>query len=396
MSDSHSDGKGELNLTNAQSSTRRQTLALLGSLGGLGLASSQTAAAHDENTDESNSGDEDRDDTNNDGSGPNVDPDTEFSIAIFPDTQYYTEQDNGIFEQMAQWVADHKEEYNIEMFLHEGDIVQNYGSDNDNEWDIAQDAIRRIDDENIPTVLSLGNHDADEIRDPQTFRSRFPESRYKEIAQSNETIIGWGTFEGGSENAYLLQELHGRKFLFMTLEFGPRSAALEWGREVTLDHPEATTFLVTHLYLDNDGQWAGDGAVSSYIDMPEFAEENYMIAGSEYNNGRQMWEGELRFWENLANVHSGHFVGEVTGDFVDRRTDFPDPGNRVSQMYMNYQTIDNGGDGWFRLLTLNTETNETRVNTYSPYLENWSEFDGESFEFNLMEGTRGRGGADVR
>lgn len=69
------------------------------------------------------------------------------------------EQDNGIIEQMGQWVTDNEAEFNIEMFLHEGDLVQNHGSDNDDEWDIALDAIGRIDDADVPTVLALGNDD---------------------------------------------------------------------------------------------------------------------------------------------------------------------------------------------------------------------------------------------
>lgn len=384
MSGSDSDDTAKLSSTNVQSSSRRRMLALLGGIGGLGMASSQPVVAH-RNSKNTNS--------NNTGRGkPNVDPDTEFSIAIFPDTQYYAEQDNGIFEQMAQWVADNKEKYNIQTFLHEGDIVQNNGSNNKKEWNIAQNAIGEIEDADIPAIVSLGNHDADNIRNPQTFRSRFPKSRYAKMKQSNETILDWGTFEGEPENAYLLQEIQGQRFLFMTLEFGARSAALEWGRQVDSDHPEAMTILTTHVYLDvpegkSSPQWAGDGAVSGYVQLPENAGPGFIPTGAEFNNGHQMWQGSLRYWENLVNVHSGHFAGgEVTGNFVGRRTDFTNTGNRVTQMRMDYQTIDNGGDGWFRLFTINTDTYDAEISTYSPYLDEWSEYDGESFEFNLQDG----------
>lgn len=361
--DSDSDGKAELNPTNTLSSTRRQTLTFLGGLGGLGLISSQRAAAR------SNSG----------SSGPNVDPTTEFSIVTFPDTQYYAEQDNGIFEQMGQWVADNKDEYNIKMFLHEGDLVQNYGTDNEDEWNIAQDAISRMDDENIPAVLTLGNHDADNIRDPETFRSRFPTSRYQEIERTNETILDWGTFEGSPENAYLLQEIHGERFLFITLEFGPRDAVLEWSGQVMHDKSEATAILVTHTYLYHDGTRTDSN--------DDHAPSNYegRGLGSDYNNGEQMWQTELHFHANLAIVHSGHHVG---GPFVARSKAHA-KGNRTSQMFMNYQTIDNGGDGWLRLFTINTDTYDAEINTYSPYLEKWSDDGGESFEFNLRDFTEG-------
>lgn len=362
MSDHDSDGRAERNRTNKLSSTRRRTLAFLGSLGGLSLTSSQRTAARGDG----------------DTAGPAVDPDTEFSVAIFPDTQYYAEQDNGIFEGMGQWVADNEAEFNIEMFLHEGDIVQNYGSDNDDEWDIAQDAIGRIDDADIPTVLSLGNHDADNIRDPQTFRSRFPASRYEETGRTNETVLDWGTFESAPENAYLLQEIEGERFLFLTLEFGPRDAVLEWSGRIMQDYSEATTILVTHTYLFHDGTRTD----SNDAHAPSNYEGGLLPSGSDYNNGEQMWRSELHFHENLAAVHSGHHIG---GPFVARRKDRAKTGSRVHQMFMNYQTIDNGGNGWFRLLTINTETYDAEINTYSPYLDEWSDDSGESFEFNLLE-----------
>lgn len=359
MSGSDTKDNASVDPENVQSITRRQTLALAGGLSGLGLMSSHRVAAQ---TDRKNS-------------GLTVDSDTEFSVAVFPDTQYYAQQDNGIFEQMGQWVADHREEYNIQMFLHEGDLVQSYGSNNDDEWDIAQDAISRIDEANIPTVLSLGNHDADNIRNPQTFRSRFPRSRYEDIEQNNETILDWGTFEGYSENAYFLQEVHGEQFLFLTLEFGPRDAPLAWAGQIMQRYSEATAILVTHSYLYHDGT----RTESSDNHAPSAYEGSRLPEGGESNNGMEMWEAELQSHANLALVHSGHHIG---GPLVARSTAHAS-GNRTSQQFMNYQTIENGGDGWFRLVTVNTQTYNTEVNTYSPYLDDWSEESDESFKINL-------------
>lgn len=353
--DSNSDDKAAVNGTNTLTATRRQTLAFVGGFSGLGLISSRQAAAQSRSTQ------------------PTVNPDTEFSIALFPDTQYYSEQDNGIFEQMGQWVADNKDEYNIEMVLHEGDLVQNYGSDNENEWDVAQEAVDSLDAEDIPTVLALGNHDADNIREPETFRSRFPASRYEDIARTNETILEWGTFEGHSENAYLLQEINGERFLFITLEFGPRDAVLEWCGQLLETYSEATALVVTHTYLYHDGTRTDSG--------DDHAPGNYDERGLEgdYNNGEQMWQTELHSHENVAVVHSGHHIG---GPYVARSKAHAE-GNRTHQMFMNYQTIDNGGDGWLRLITINTNTYNAKVHTYSPYLDEWSSASEESFEFNL-------------
>lgn len=358
MPENNSDGGSGTSLTNRISSTRRRTLALLGGLGGFGLVSNRPAVARDE---------------------PTVD-ETEFSVAIFPDTQYYAEQDNGIFERMGGWVADNRDEFNIETVLHEGDLVQSYGSNNEDEWEVARDAIGRIEEGDVPTLLALGNHDADDVRDPRTFRSHFPASRYEGIERTTETVLDAGTFEGSSENAYLLQEIHGERFLFVALEFGPRDVALEWAGRLMEDHAEATAILLTHTYLFHDGTRTDaddDHAPGAY-------EGGLLPEGSDYNNGEEMWRNELRFHENLAIVHSGHHVG---GSHASRRTDRARTGSRVDQLFMNYQTIDNGGDGWLRLLTIDTETYDAEVNTYSPYLDEWSDDERESFEFDLR--TRG-------
>lgn len=375
MSDADSDRGSGSKPTNTFRSTRRRTLALLSSFGGLGLGGFSVASNRSVEVSH----------------GPTVDPDTEFSVAIFPDTQHYAKQDNGIFELMGQWVADSRDEFNVRMVLHEGDLVQSYGSDNRSEWDIAQDAVGRIDGEDVPTLLALGNHDADDVRDPRTFRSRFPASRYEEIERSDETILDWGTFEGSAENAYLLQEIHGERFLYITLEFGPRDGALNWGGRVMEDHAEATAVLLTHTYLSH----AGTRTSSSDDHAPSAYEGGVLPVGSDYTNGAEMWRTGLRFHGNLAIVHSGHHVGEsrfarradytTTGGCVARRTDPTGIGDPVEQMFMNYQTIDNGGDGWLRLLTINTETYAAEMNTYSPYLEEWSDDARESFEFALPD-----------
>lgn len=92
-----------------------------------------------------------------------------------------------------------------------------------------------------------------------------------------------------------------------------------------------------------------------------------------------MWQNELADHPNLTNIHSGH---HITGPYVARSTARAE-GNRTSQTFMNYQIIDNGGDGWLRLFTINTESYKAEINTYSPYLDQWSEDRGEFFSFDM-------------
>lgn len=300
-----------------------------------------------------------------------VDSNSEFTIAIFPDTQYYTSNENGIFEQMSQWVADNASEYNIRVLLHEGDVVQT-GDDSPAEWDIATESIETVSAAGVPSVIALGNHDANDVRNPTTFRDSFPATRYEEMVDDYETVTCAGTYDGHAENAYLVMDILGETFLFFTVEFGPRDAVVRWADDLLSTHSDATAFLTTHSFTDCDGSLVHDGS--------DHAPGTYGI-DTTTNNGKALYHELVRRHDNLVNVHSGHHIG---GAYTATRYTVNDSGNAVTQMYQNYQDISNGGDGWFRLLTVDTETGDARVNTFSPYLGEWSTDPGETFEFELV------------
>src|SRR5258705_7272912 len=56
---------------------------------------------------------------------PVVDPD--FSIVLFPDTQYYTGQNSYVFRDQANWVVANQAALNIKMVVGLGDIVDSGG-----------------------------------------------------------------------------------------------------------------------------------------------------------------------------------------------------------------------------------------------------------------------------
>lgn len=300
-----------------------------------------------------------------------VNSNSEFTIAIFPDTQYYTSNENGIFEQMSQWVADNASEYNIQVLLHEGDVVQT-GDDSPAEWEIATESIESVSAAGVPSVIALGNHDANDVRNPTTFRDSFPATRYEEMVDDYETVTCAGTYDGHAENAYLVMDILGETFLFFTMEFGPRDAVVRWADELLSTHGDATAFLTTHSFTDCDGSLVHAGS--------DHAPGSYGI-DTTTNNGKALYHELVRRHDNLVNVHSGHHIG---GAYAATRYTVNDSGNDVTQMYQNYQDISNGGDGWFRLLTVDTETGDARVNTFSPYLGEWSTDPGETFEFELV------------
>lgn len=301
---------------------------------------------------------------------PDIDTSTEFSVAIIPDTQFYCENNNGIFEQMCQWVADNQGTYNIQTVLHEGDVVQNPGTTA--EWDIAEDAMGRIDALDIPNLISYGNHDADDLRNPVELRDSFPASRYDNVASANSTVVDYGMYNGNPENVYFRQELLGEDYLFIATELTPRDEILTWIDSVLESHSDAIGIMTTHAYLFHDGTWHDSG-------------DPYHPSGwsiSDYNDGENMWHNLVRDQSNLHYITGGHMID---GPYVARRFDETDPGANAHQTFMNYQDISNGGDGWLRLLIVDTETQDARVRTYSPYLDSWSSDSGENFNINLVK-----------
>ena len=56
---------------------------------------------------------------------PRTDPD--FSIVLFPDTQYYNGSTAYVFQDQANWVVSHKSALNVKLVIGLGDIVDGGG-----------------------------------------------------------------------------------------------------------------------------------------------------------------------------------------------------------------------------------------------------------------------------
>jgi len=305
---------------------------------------------------------------------PTIDTATEFSVAIIPDTQHYSRLDNGIFEAMTQWIADNESTYNIQTVLHEGDLVHNYHQDL-TEWDIAETAIDTLDSATIPALLATGNHDGEQgnLRNLSEFRSRFPVSRYDTVATNDSTVVDYGVYNSNPENVYFVQEIHGQSYIFFATEVTPRDEVVSWIDSTLDSYPDAVGFLNTHAYLFHDGTRHEEG------DNYHPSDSGWGI--SDWNDGQLLWQNLIKNRSNVNYVTGGHMIN---GPYVARRFDESDPGANVNQTFMNYQDIDNGGDGWLRLVIVDTETQDARIRTYSPHLGSWSSDSGEKFDINLV------------
>lgn len=286
-----------------------------------------------------------------------------FTVAVLPDTQHYSRLDNGLFESQTRWIARNRDEYDIRAVLHLGDLVDD-PTDAD-QWEVASTAMATLSDAGVPAVVALGNHDAATIRAPTTFRDRFPTERYARLVEAVDGVEAYGTFDDNPENAYLRQSVDGTTVLYLTLEFGPRKAVVDWADDVLSAHADAVAFLTTHSYTYYDDTLVDRG--------DDHNPRSYGLV--DVHNGVELWHALVRHHDNVLNVHSGHHIPWNTG----RRIGTTDGGTRVSQLFVNYQAEPRGGLGWLRLLTVEPTRRRLSIGTYSPPLDRWRQTPDESF-----------------
>jgi hypothetical protein len=273
-----------------------------------------------------------------------------FTIVVLPDTQRYScgrrcASDPAIFKAQTKWIVDKKDLLNVVYVAHEGDIVQN--PDKKNEWENASAAMSLLEDpvttelkDGIPYGVVPGNWDHPDANYNIYFGiSRFEGRRYY-----------GGHYAENNNNNYVLFSASGLDFIVINIDYYPNSDIIEWTDATLKKHRRRRAIIVSHHIL-SDGLRGGN----------DFADPS-------------IYES-LKDNPNLFLMLCGHIPGE------ERRVDIFN-GNTIHTLMANYQSRDNGGDGWLRILQFSPDTNEIRVKTYSPTLDQY-ETDEDS-QFTLM------------
>ncbi len=291
----------------------------------------------------------------------------EFSVIVLPDTQLYTCECNGAsndtFIAQTEWIVDQQWAWNIAFVTHVGDLVENY--DNiEQEWINADIAMSLLEDpqttglaDGMPYGVVCGNHDqpdGDDAADEVFFNQYFGVDRYEGRSYYGDHLGEDNT------NSYQFFSASGLDFIVVHLEWleVPDQDPIDWADDVLAAHPNHIAIVVSHFVLNTGGNFAGEG-------LPIY--------------------DTLRHHDHFALLLGGHMPGE------GRRTDEYE-GNTVHTMLANYQTWDNGGDGWLRILQFAPDDNEIRVFTYSPTRD---EFDtDDASQFVLPYDLGGSGPAD--
>jgi hypothetical protein len=275
----------------------------------------------------------------------------DFTIVTLPDTQYYSATTNGglpaMFQAQTDWIVANRVASNIVMVTHMGDIVQN-GDNGGNsvEWLVATNAMYRLENplttllaNGIPYGVAVGNHDQSPIgnADGSTlfFNQFFGESHF----------LGFDYYGGhygtNNDNNFILFSASGLDFILINLEYDetPAAAVLAWAEGLLNTYTNRRAILTSH-YLIGTGNPAAFGAQG------------------------QITYDALKDNRNLSLMLCGHVAGE------GRRSDTFDQ-HTIHTLLADYQGRANGGDGWLRIMTFSPSNNIIRVQTYSPWLNQY-------------------------
>jgi hypothetical protein len=276
-----------------------------------------------------------------------------FSLAILPDTQYYTANKNGgtlgMFAKQTQWIAEHRDEWNIAFVLHEGDCTDHNTSA---EWQnvrACMDTLNGV----VPYAIAVGNHDGIEfgLHNTALFNQSYPLT-----APDVAATLG-GVFESNRlDNCYHFFRAGGVDWLVFSLEFGPRDAVLDWANTVTTNYPDRKVILLTHAHVAADSTLLDASNTNGF--HPE-APKNY----GRPNDGVDVWEKFLRRHANIAFAFNGHIGHGGLGQLVG----IGDHGNKVYQFACNYQFNAYGGAGFMRVLKFYPDQDKFEARSFSPY-----------------------------
>jgi hypothetical protein len=340
--------------------------------------------------------------------------DPDFSIVLFPDTQYYHGWNNYVFQDQTNWVVNNRAALNIKMVVGLGDTVDGGGYPVDSsgnvigtcakappstwqtQWRETQAAINILTSHGIYYQPTIGNHDYDCQADRPQPRSTTNYFHYLSPPVVNPTAYILDSAGNRTPNFYKTMTIGSTNYMILSLEFFPRSSIVAAANKL-ISNFAGPVIVVTHAYLSGDGTGPKFGtthaAGSAYPLCSGFP---YTIYGcladaiASYNpvgggtDGIGLWYQLIGAHPNVFMAVSGHIRYPSPGDYptvpsyngqghvdcaVQSWTTLCSNPYRPIQILSDFQGQGNNGYfgyGYLRILTVSPSKKTVSVFTYSP------------------------------
>lgn len=248
-----------------------------------------------------------------------------FSIILFPDTQYEVKYKPSMWESMASWVVKNQATMNIQAVFGLGDVTDTSKSSEFNEavkgWNMIKNA-------GIIYVPIPGNHDlttSDSVWNYYFGPKYFSGKPWFGGAYKNITDVYYVKFNVGSH-----------KYLAIALEYSPSRSDLLWVQSIIDANTDREVIVVTHSYLNIDNLT---------------------------DEGNNIWNDLVKQNKNIFLVVCGHMHPGSSTSSYQLATGLN--GNKVNVLRVDYQKSDDGG-GYMEILRF--QPGKILASAYSAYL----------------------------
>ena len=261
---------------------------------------------------------------------PPAHAESDFTLVILPDTQYYASAFPDIFNAQMRWIVENAMTENIIFVASLGDNVDAAGSLN--QWANADAAYQILEEAGIPYSLAAGNHDGAPAS-TENFNAYFGEARF-----AGQLTYG-GHYGNDNDNSYSLFEAGGFKFIMVSIEYDDAMTdsnhpVLAWANRLLQEYADRRAIVISHNMLE--------GGTSNAFS----------------NQGQAIYTA-LNRNPNLFLIMGGHL------DVAARRSDKVH-GHTIYTLRSDYQFVDTWQSGYLRLLRFSPANNRIYVSTYSP------------------------------
>ena len=286
-------------------------------------------------------------------------PGQPWTLVVVPDLQEIASHDTDSYAETIQYILNQQEARNIQMVMFVGDNVDDGASSS--QWTVANNALALLEGE-IPFSIGIGNHDYDDdtgvSKAATSFNSAFPLSMY----QNYSWFIDDEYPTGETTNHAVKLTIGQYTYLFINIEYQPRTAAITWAQGIVDNNTDADYIIVNnHYFLGDDS----GGEATRWTDT----------------SVTDLWDDFISQNNKIRLVVCGHVAGTATDPAVSRRVD-----GSVNQHLFNAQTLtgDNyNATAYLRFYEIDQSDHSVSVTTYNPIIDTALTDSDNQFSFNL-------------